>query len=97
MTNAKSVEKLTHNINIFYVSMGMKGMAITMPHAVLTLIFLSKGMTYSQIATIQAFYSMAVVLFEFPSGVLADRYNKKSIFIMSNITMLFCYALIPLS
>ena len=39
--------------------MGMKGMAITMPHAVLTLIFLSKGMTYSQIATIQAFYSMA--------------------------------------
>ncbi|MCI9140054.1 MAG: MFS transporter [Lachnospiraceae bacterium] len=94
MTNAKSVEKLTHNINIFYVSMGMKGMAITMPHAVLTLIFLSKGMTYSQIATIQAFYSMAVVLFEFPSGVLADRYNKKSIFIMSNITMLFCYVMV---
>lgn len=96
MTTAKSVEKLTHNIKIFYVSIGLKGMAVTMPHAILTLIFLSKGITYAQIATIQAFYSIAVVFFEFPSGVLADRYSKKTIFILSNILMVFCYAMVLL-
>ncbi len=94
MINAKYVDKLDHNIKVFYLATILKGMAITMPHAVLTLIFLAKGISYAQIASIQAFYSIAMVIFEFPSGVLADKYRKKTIFILSNIIMLCSYAIV---
>lgn len=96
MKSVKSVENLTHNIKIFYLSVVLKGMAVTMPHAILTLIFLKKGISYSQIATIQAMYSIATIIFEFPSGVLSDRYSKKTMFVISNVIMLFSYVIVLL-
>lgn len=94
MKHVTSVEKFTHNIRIFYLSAAAKSAAIAMPHAILTLIFLKKGITYSQIAAIQAVYSSAIILFEFPSGILADKYSKKILYISSNIVMLLCYIIV---
>lgn len=94
MRNVKCVEDLTHNIQVFYFATILKAVAITMPHAVLTLVFLSKGITYAQIASIQAVYSIAMIIFEFPSGVLADKYSKKTIFILSNLIMMCSYIIV---
>ncbi len=97
MKNAKSVAVLVHNIRVFYLSSILKGVAIAIPHAILTLIFLEKGMSYSQIATIQAAYSIATIIFEFPSGVLADKYRKKNIFILSNLILAVSYVIVLVS
>ena len=79
------------NKNVFLISLFFRQLAITFPHALLTLIFLSKGLNYSQIAVIQAFFSIAVIVFEFPSGVLADKYPKKIIYIISNLALIGTY------
>lgn len=79
------------NKNVFLISLFFRQLAITFPHALLTLIFLSKGLIYSQIAVIQAFFSIAVIVFEFPSGVLADKYPKKIIYIISNFALIGTY------
>ncbi len=79
---------------LYYVALTLKSVAVAMPHAVLTLIFLNKGIGYSQIAIIQAFYSFGMVIFEYPSGVLADKYPKKYIYLISSLLLMTSYLLI---
>ncbi|WP_270329263.1 hypothetical protein [Streptococcus infantarius] len=45
----------------------------------MTVILLAKGLSLSQILIIQSAYSIAIVLFEFPSGLLADNYSRKNL------------------
>ena len=54
--------------------------ATTIPHAILTLLLLSKGILINQIAIIQLFYNVAVLIFELPSGIMADNFSRKNIF-----------------
>ena len=51
--------------------------AYSMPHSILTVILLAKGLSVSQILLIQSAYSIAIVLFELPSGLLADNHLQK--------------------
>lgn len=51
--------------------------AYSMPHSILTVILLAKGLSVSQILLIQSAYSIAIVLFELPSGLLADNNSRK--------------------
>lgn len=53
-------------------------MAYSLPHSILTVILLAKGLSLSQILIIQSAYSIAIVLFEFPSGLL-ELFQKKSL------------------
>lgn len=54
--------------------------AYSMPHSILTVILLAKRLSVSQILLIQSAYSIAIVLFELPSGLLADNHSwKKSL------------------
>lgn len=54
--------------------------AYSMSHSILTVILLAKGLSVSQILLIQSAYSIAIVLFELPSGLLADNHSwKKSL------------------
>ena len=41
------------------------------------------GLSLSQIMLIQVGYSLAIILIEYPSGILADIYSRKLIFILS--------------
>lgn len=97
MKTAISVEWSKQNITVYYYAIAIKCFAIAMPHAFLTLVFLKKNFDISEIAVIQAFYSIAVVLFEFPSGVLADKFNRKKIFLISNILLMVSYAIVFVS
>ncbi|KSV60068.1 MFS transporter [Acetivibrio ethanolgignens] len=94
MKIVKCVDNTDSSVIFYYVALALKSAAIAMPHAFLTLIFLDKGMDYSQIAMIQAFYSCGVVLFEYPSGVLADKYPKKNIYLISSLLLMLSYLLI---
>ena len=61
--------------------------AYTLPHSILTVLLLSKGLSISQILLIQSAYSLAIILCEFPSGMLADTWSRKS-FIFSPVSCL---------
>jgi len=44
-----------------------------------------KGLEYSQITMLFSFYAVAVIIFEYLTGVLADRYSRKGIVIFSGL------------
>lgn len=44
---------------------------------ILTIFFLAKGLNFTQIFTIGAVNSLFVVLFEVPTGAIADKYSRK--------------------
>lgn len=88
----KISNKKAFYINIFFVTG-----AITVPHSILTLILLEKGVTLSQIAFIQAMYSLAVIIFEFPSGILSDLISRKKVYLFSIIFLMLAFSIILFS
>ncbi|GAU78072.1 MFS transporter [Fusibacter sp. 3D3] len=52
---------------------------------ILTIFFLAKGLNFTQIFTIGAVNSLFVVLFEVPTGAVADKYSRKLSIIMGCI------------
>lgn len=85
------MEKYLNNKKVFYLDIIFDTISRTMPHAILTILFLHKGVTIPQIALIQAVYNLAVIIFEFPSGVLSDLYSRKTVYIISNSVMIISY------
>lgn len=55
------------------------------------------GFTPADIGLMAAVYAAVVPLVEFPSGVLADRWSRRGIFVVSCLTMAVCSALGGLS
>lgn len=82
------------NIYTYYVSLVLLTIAISLPHSVLTVLLLAKGITLSQIMIIQAGYSFAVLISEYPSGLIADMYSKKMVFICSKLFLLLMFCLV---
>ncbi|MDR3594936.1 MFS transporter [Clostridium sp.] len=68
-------EKLKRNISISYVYNFLLQLNITSAIWVLYLSF--KGMSLIQIGLVESIYHLAGVLFELPTGVIADLYGKK--------------------
>lgn len=91
------MERYLSNRRIYFFDIILDTISRTMPHAILTILFLDKGVTIPQIALIQAFYNLAVILFEFPSGVLSDLYSRKKVYIISNVVMIGGYMLLIFS
>ncbi|OON93411.1 MAG: hypothetical protein ATN31_06275 [Candidatus Epulonipiscioides saccharophilum] len=85
---------LEKNIKVYYTNIVLATIAKTMPHAILTILFLSKGVSISEIAFIQALYSVAMVICEFPSGMMSDLYSRKKVYIISLITLMVSYIII---
>ena len=65
------------------------GIGILLP--VLTLILLSRGATIETVSLFLGFYSVTVIASEFPSGVFADLYGRKSAFLLSCALSLLSY------
>ena len=80
--------------NIYIVSLFLYNLARVLPHAVLTVILLNKGITITEIAIIQSFYMLAAILFEFPSGLVSDLLSEKMMYQMSLILIIVAYYLI---
>lgn len=84
-------EKLRSNIYIYYFSIITLTISLSLPHSVLTVLLLDKGFDLSQIMLIQTGFSIAVLLTEYPSGILADFISKKKIFLISKFLLIFNY------
>ncbi len=88
------LRKLEKNIGYYYIIQFLMVAATTIPHAILTLLLLSKGILINQIAIIQLFYNVAVLIFELPSGIMADNFSRKNIFISSTICLFVAFSMI---
>lgn len=77
--------------NIYLLSLFLYNLARVLPHAILTVILLNKGMDISQIAVIQSFYMIAAIMFEFPSGILTDILSEKLMYEISIILIMVSY------
>ncbi|WP_233778946.1 hypothetical protein [Borreliella bavariensis] len=72
----------------YFYSLFLAELARTLPHAVLTIILINKGLSLKNIAIVQICYMAAIIIFEFPSGVISEYwryfrwiYRKCTIFI----------------
>lgn len=76
------------SIAAYLTAGGLVAAATAVPHAILTPLLLSKGLTLSDIAFIQAVYSAVVLVTEYPSGVLADRLPRRRLFVVSKVLLI---------
>lgn len=60
----------------------------------LSVILLSKGLSYAEISFIQSMYMLGALVFEFPSGILSDMFSEKKMYILSLILILISYAMV---
>ena len=72
------MKSITRNTFVYLLANFLVTVAYSMPHLILTVILLSKGLSLLQILIVQSAYSIAIVLFEFPSGLIADNYSRKT-------------------
>lgn len=71
--------------------------AYTLPHSILTVLLLEKGLSLSQILIIQSAYSLAIILFEFPSGMLADNWSRKYLYLSSRFLLIIMFVIVLIS
>ncbi|MCH4169726.1 MAG: MFS transporter [Lactobacillus sp.] len=86
--------KLRQNVHVYYVATLLLIISGALPHAVLTIILLNKGLTLSQIMLVQAGFSLAIMLSEYPSGLLADTFSRKKIFLISKLFMIAMFLMV---
>jgi MFS family permease len=56
-------------------------------------LFSKAGLSLSQISLLLAIWSVPVVLLEIPSGVLADRWNRRYLLIISGVLRTLCFTI----
>lgn len=89
------MEIIAHKeLKTFYLSEFLFNVARVLPHAVLTVILLNKGLSYSEISFIQSMYMFSALILEFPSGVISDLISEKKIYLLSIILIVVSYSII---
>ncbi|WP_270337846.1 MFS transporter [Streptococcus infantarius] len=88
---------IKRNTLVFLLSNFLVSVAYSLPHSILTVILLAKGLSLSQILIIQSAYSIAIVLFEFPSGLLADNYSRKNLYSLSKLFLIIMFLIVIFS
>ncbi len=85
---------LRKNILAYYGANFLLIIAQSLPHAILTPLLLSKGLSLSEILLVQTFFSFCVLVAEYPSGVLADLMSRKNLFLVSNAFLIASFSLV---
>ena len=62
-------------------------------YAFYTILFIDKGMTVTDVALLIALWSAFAIVFEIPSGVLADRWNRRNMLAVASILNGICYVI----
>ncbi|WP_215537940.1 MFS transporter [Borreliella bavariensis] len=78
----------------YFYSLFLSELARTLPHAVLTIILINKGLSLKNIAIVQICYMIAIVIFEFPSGVISDIFDRKIVYLASIFLLMISYFII---
>ncbi|WP_033781451.1 HP1165 family MFS efflux transporter [Helicobacter pylori] len=88
------METLRKNILAYYGANFLLMIAQSLPHAILTPLLLSKGLSLSEILLVQTFFSFCVLVAEYPSGVLADLMSRKNLFLVSNAFLIASFSFV---
>jgi MFS family permease len=80
-----------NNESIYYLSAFLLSLGVALPHSVLTVLLIRKGLSLSSIMLVQATYSLAVLVGEYPSGLISDIFSKKDVFIISKLLLLIMF------
>ncbi|KEO61964.1 MFS transporter [Borreliella garinii] len=78
----------------YFYSLFLLELARTLPHAVLTIILINKGLSLKNIAIVQICYMAAIIIFEFPSGIISDIFNRKIVYLTSIFLLMISYFII---
>jgi len=62
-------------------------------YALYAILFKEKGLSIAEIALLFSFWSFVAILSEIPSGVLADRWNRKYIICIASVLKSICYVI----
>src|SRR3989338_3317966 len=78
---AKAKKAMAANIWKFYLQRIAAGIVFTVP--IYMLFLQDNGLSVTQIMILNSIYTLLIILFDVPSGVLADRWGRKNTFIVS--------------
>lgn len=85
------------NFKLYLISEFIWNLGRTIPHSILTIYFLNIGLSVMEISLLQIVYMISIILFEFPSGVISDRFSRKKIYIISIILIFISYFIIAIN
>lgn len=79
----------TFNVRFLYVS---KFISQCLPiYAFYTILFIDRGMSVPDIAFLMALWSIFTIIFEVPSDVLADRWNRRNMLAIAAVLQGLCF------
>ena len=85
---------LTSNARVLLVSTFMWNVGRTLPHAILVIFLLSRGISLFDIALIKTVHQVTKVVVELPSGIISDMIPRKRLYILSVFVLIFAFILI---
>ena len=60
-------------------------------YAFYTILFIERGKSFSDVAVLIALWSVFTIAFEVPSGILADRWNRRNMLALANVLQGICF------
>lgn len=62
-------------------------------YAFYTILFIERGQSLSDVALLIALWSVFAIVFEIPSGILADRWNRRNMLVLASILQGICFVI----
>ncbi|ACN53450.1 MFS transporter (plasmid) [Borreliella spielmanii] len=82
------------HLKYYFYSLFLSELGRTLPHAVLTIILINKGLSLKNITIVQICYMAAIIIFEFPSGIISDIFDRKIVYLTSIFLLMISYFII---
>jgi MFS family permease len=76
-----------HILRIYYAISGLYTLSASLIWGVNTLFLLNAGLSIFQVFVVNTFFSIAMTLFEIPTGVLADTRGRRNSFLLSTVVL----------
>lgn len=81
----------------YYTITGLHWLAVALPLAVFVRFLQARGLNLWHVGMMMGLYSLTIVLFELPTGGLADALGRKPVFVLASISTLMTTALFLLA
>jgi len=80
---------MTFNVKVLYI---YKFISECLPiYAFYTILFIERGKSVTDVAVLIALWSAFTIVFEIPSGILADRWNRRNMLAMATVLQGLCF------
>ncbi|HEL1592140.1 MFS transporter [Streptococcus suis] len=83
---------MIRNLKLYYLVNFLFNFARVLPHSILTILLMKKGLTISEISIIQSIYMIVALLSEFPSGIVTEIIGEKQMYQLSLILLTISYS-----